>query len=397
MLSGDLINLSLRQIYRNRRRYRGAIIGISLGIAVLITVLTIGESVESTLGKNLEILGTATIVKATWDFGRTQRWHYGQYYLSDVASLEAIPEVTAVAPVVWAWDSNVLRKKKKTSARLFGINPTFFRVLYLPVGQGRELTDEDVALKRHVCIIGDKIEEKLFQPEENKIGERIAFQGMTFEIVGLLGVSEEKEFRETILLPISTARAKFSGMHEIGNVYVRAQSWDSVARVHKEVDTVLKRNQPDYAAAISVQSFTERIKAIQTIVFVFKFFLFAAIIVTLILGALGIMNVMLAVVSERTKEIGLRKAVGATESMILYQFMCEALCVGLLGATAGIVMGATAVHVLSDMLGIQGGQGIFLVSLGGSVFIGVLLGVISGAFPARRASRLDAVDAMRFE
>lgn len=397
MLVSDLVKISLRQIYRNKRRYRGAILGTSLGIAGLITVLTIGDSVESALGANLEVLGNATIVKATWHWRKTPQWHVGQYYQRDIDDVKKLPGVLSVASAVWQNDPNIASGQRKTAGRLSGIGPEMFDVMGLSVFMGRPITPEDVRERRSVCIIGQNVWDKLFPKNQDPLGKMIIIQNLSFEVIGVLGGTEDPDFLDTVILPISVARSKFSGMQEIRDIYIRAKNWDIVEGLAAQVAAQLRVNQPGYVESMHVRYFKERIEAIQRIVFIFKFFLYSAIVVTLLLGGLGITNVMLAVVKERTTEIGLRKAVGATDSMIISQFLCESLSVSLIGAVVGIVSGAVAVEVLKGVLHTAAAYHVFIFSVVGSVLLAIFLGVVSGVVPARTAGKLDPVEAMRFE
>ncbi len=392
----DLIRISLRQIYRNRRRYRSAIIGTSLGIAGLLTVLTIGDSVETALGENLEMLGSATIVKAKWDYGRTQRWHRGQYRFSDVEDLRKLPYVLSAAPAIWSQGRISYRKKKK-EVFLVGAGGDFFKTIHLPVSRGRPLTAEDNEKHRSVCVIGLNIRDYLFGEDANPVGESIVLSGLSFEIVGLTEGAEDPDYRDSVLIPITVAAAKIPRMGKIKDIYVRAANWDVVEELQSMVGQVLERNHEGYETSMSVTYYKERIAAIQAIVFTFKFFLYAAIVVTLLLGAAGITNVMLSVVRERTTEIGLRKAVGATHYLIIYQFLCEALSVSVIGSAIGIGAGIASVKILSDVLQIQPEYNVFMSAILASAVISLLIGVTSGVLPAVRAGRLDPMEAMKFE
>jgi putative ABC transport system permease protein len=215
--------------------------------------------------------------------------------------------------------------------------------------------------------------------------------------VGILGGAEDPDYLQTVLIPISTAKSKLQGMSEIRDLYIRSKDWDSVPRVSADVSKILKSNQTGYEDSLLVNYYPERIKSIQTIVFIFKFFLYAAIFVTLILGGIGIMNVMLSVVAERTREIGLRQAVGATEDMIILQFLFESFSVSMIGAILGILAAIVAVNGLEALLRISSGKMTLLISMMMSVVVGTLLGVLSGLIPAKKAGKLNAVDAMKFE
>jgi putative ABC transport system permease protein len=398
MLTEDLVRLALRQIFRNRRRYRGAIIGTTLGIAGLITVMTIGDSVESILGMNLEILGSATIIKAQWHHRSAVSWHQGEYFITDVEDLKKLPGVAQVSPAVWGYPITVAyHRYKKTDVRVGGVEPSLFRAIHLPTASGRRITDDDVTSLRHICIIGENVVRSLFPNGEPPLGKLVVIDGISFEVVGILGGAEDVGYLDTALVPISVARAKLRGMHPIRHIYVRGKNWDIVPELFHSVRDVLKKNQPGFAESMSIECYPERIAAIQRVVALFKFFLYSAIVITLVLGGLGITNIMLALVKERTTEIGLRKAVGATEEAIVLQFLWESLSVSLVGALAGIVMGMVSVEVLGWFLDAEISYKVFLFSVVSAVIIGVLLGVASGVLPAKTAGRLDAVEAMRFE
>jgi putative ABC transport system permease protein len=395
MLLIDLLETSLRQIYRNKRRYKGAVIGTALGIAGLIVVATIGESVESAIGRNLEMLGSATIVKAAWDH-RSQTWHKGQYHESDVIQLRQLSGIMQVAPTTWKAREQIDFQKSNFKARIGGVEANFFETLHLPVAKGRSILPPDVKERRQVCVIGETIEKEFF-PDGHAIGNGILVQGLSFEIIGILGGTEDPEYMETVLIPLSVAKTKLRHMTEITDIYIRAIDWDAAPQVHQAVSSLLRRNHPGYAEAMQITYYADRISAIKTVALIFKLFLYGAIIVTLILGGLGITNVMLAIVNERTREIGLREALGATEIMIMRQFLCESLAVSLVGAVIGIAVGIMMVQTLNSVIGTYANNSVFLVSILTAVAIGIILGVVSGLIPARRAGRLNAVEAMKFE
>ncbi len=172
LLASDLIALSLRQIYRNRRRYKGVVIGIALGLAGLVTVLTMGNSVETDLGSNLELLGTATILKATWDFDRSERWHHGSYSQKDIDDLRRLPGVAGATPVVWIGYAVASQfEHRAENVRLLGVEPAFHWICHVPVAVGRPINEEDVKLRKSVCVIGQNMHEESVPREQRSSRE----------------------------------------------------------------------------------------------------------------------------------------------------------------------------------------------------------------------------------
>ncbi|MGD9817625.1 MAG: ABC transporter permease [Desulfomonilaceae bacterium] len=396
MQTADLATVALRQIYRNKRRYKAVLIGIALGIAGIIIILTMGGAVESDLGSNLELLGSATIVKAYFDYSKSPKKHGGQYFQKDVEDLEKLPGVRHVSPAVFS-SYPVSYNLKKIPARLLGVDEKFFDTIHIPMAQGRRITEDDVAWKNNVCVVGSTIVRILMEDEPDPLNKQIFIGGHYFRIVGIIGGVEDPSFMESILIPLSVARSRFPGMYEIKDIYVRAINWDVIEDLEQKVYEVLVNNQPGYSEAMEVRVFSERIKTIKRAALIVKLFVYAALIVIVILGGLGITNVMLAAVRERTKEIGLRKAVGATEEMIMNQFLVEAVTLSLVGALIGIITGTISVEILKIVLKTSPSYSMFILSVIGGVIFGFVLGISSGYLPARKASKLDAAEAMRFE
>ena len=397
MLASDLVTIALRQVYRNKRRYNGVLLGISLGLAGLMTVLTIGDSVQTDLGRNLEVLGSATVIKAAWDFDRAPKWHHGQYFTRDIEDIRHLPGVYDACAVVWNYMPYSHNDKKVGNNRVMGVDPRFFDTVFMPVSKGRKFTEDDISHRKSVCIIGTNILKRLFNKGESPLGKEIFVGGYTFRVVGIMGGMEDPLYLDTILIPITVARSRYAKMYKLRDIYIRAVNWDIVPKLHNDIYNLLRRNQPGYANAIQVVHYPEALKTLKSAVLLVKLFLYAAAVVTLLLGGLGITSVMLAAVRERTTEIGLRKAVGATDRMIMSQFLLESVCISLLGVVIGSLVGLVTINVLEIVFNIVAAYKVLLASLMGGILFGVVLGILSGLIPAGKASRLDAADAMRFE
>lgn len=397
MRGGDLFQIAVRQAFRNKRRYKNVLIGLALGVSGLVTVLTMGDSVEQDLGTNLELLGAATVVKAMWDFDSCRRWHHGEYSQKDVRDLESVPGVTRVAPAVWKVNVPIWINENKMRARVMGVEENFFEAINVSVSVGRRINPLDNARRRSVSVIGRAVAKQLFGSPSAAMDQLVFIDGHSFRIVGVVGGVNSQEFERTIFIPLNVARSRIAHMLKIRDIYIRAINWDMVPHVQRKALQVLTGNQPGYSEAMYVRYYPERIKTIQNTVLLVKLFIWASIGVTILLAGLGVTSVMMAAVRERTKEIGLRKAVGATESMVMAQFLVESVIISLTGAFIGLALGFGAVEALKHYLKIEPQYEFFILSLICTVVLGISLGVITGLAPARKASQLTTVDAMRFE
>jgi putative ABC transport system permease protein len=220
---------------------------------------------------------------------------------------------------------------------------------------------------------------------------------MTITVVGTLGGIQHTDIKRGVFVPISVAQNLFQGLTSIKDIYIRTSNWNEVERVRHEVIDALNKSHKGYEGGIRVIHFPKRIEKVKGTVYLVKLFIWAALGVTVVLGGLGITNVMLAAVQDRTREIGLRKALGAKEELILLQFLTESGLISLFAGAIGVAAGILSVQLLKEPLGVD----VSNIMMFSSVFAGLLfticLGVVSGLYPSIRASRLDSVTAMRFE
>jgi putative ABC transport system permease protein len=397
MVLADLLSISFRQIARNQRRYQGVLAVIAVGIAGLAVVPPMGNAIELKIGTNLELLARATILEAGWDFEKRTRWHHGEFRLSDVDDLRSLPLTGAVTAFVRTGDQTFYRKGVRAQGRLMGVEGNFFSTFHIGVSQGRELDASDMSAAKHVCVLGRSIVLDLFPDSSSPLGESLLIEGLTCTVVGVLGGVEDRDYDSTVLLPIMVARAHFFPSDKISGMYVRARNWHVVADLRDLVFDVLARNHPAYAETIEIQYYPEKVRTIHRIEFLVKLLLYSGLGATLVLGGLGIANLMQVSVQERTAEIGLRKALGATDEEVLLQFLAEAAAISLVGTVLGLIVGIAAIVVMDIGLDMAPHHGIMVLAAAVSLVIGISLGIVAGLVPARKAGLLDPVEAMRFE
>jgi len=323
----DLLLISSRQVFRMRRRYRGPLIGATLGVAALIAVVTLGDLIQRSIGSNLSILGGATIIKVNINLDKQEYSEDPREFSDqDMGILRHIPGTVTVASSVYSWWPTRLeftasyRGKDYEWVRIMGIDPAFFNLTaFLPIAQGRQFTDDDVKNVRNVCIIGNELKDWFFEKNESPLGKTILAGDIYCEIVGVLGKPDDYLLDETVLVPISTARMKLKGMQAVRRLSVLPIDVYAVEQVKDQVRSTLVARRATYPYEVYYDK--ERVAIILTILRIFKLFVYTAVAATLILSGIGVANVMLATVRERTPEIGLRKAVGATNFEIATHFL----------------------------------------------------------------------------
>ncbi|MFH0959395.1 MAG: ABC transporter permease [Pseudomonadota bacterium] len=397
MVIVDLLIISSRQVIRNRGRYQAVLLAVALGLAGLTILLTMGDSIEKKIGQNLELLGKATIIKAGWDFDKKVRWHHGEFNDKDLNALRSLHGVIWVAPFVKRRDQIFATGNSSTKGQIVGVDHNFFPALLLSLSKGQEITEEDVSLRKPVCVMGRAIAQELFGGEATPVGRSFTSHGILCEVAGLLGGVEDHEFSHSIFIPISLAKAVFPDIDRTEGIYLRAQDWDSVHQTSKDIRQILKTNHQGYADALAIEYFPEKIKTIGQVRFWVKFLLYIGIFASVALGGLGIMNLMIVAVQERTTEIGLRKAVGASDRAILAQFLLEAVGISLVGIFLAFFLALIFTLLLWLLFAMTPSWSAFALAtvVGGA--LGVSVGAMAGFAPARTASCFDPVTAIRFE
>ena len=398
MKTEDLVVLAWRMVLRNHQRYRTVMIAIALGTLGFIVIRTLGDSVEQKVSDNLELIGGATVLRAEW-YDRKYRYHLGEYRHDHVEKLTQIPGLLVVTTVrSTKRDQELLwgRQKRKQSQLTF-IDQYFWRTQSAQLAAGRLIDSTDVMQQKRVCVIGRDIMNELFHEGVNPLGEKVSVDGYSYEVVGTLDGIQPDEVSKSIFIPISLADNHISHLRQLVQLFLRVDSYENVESVRDKVEQTLKISNPEYAAGVRVLIYAHRLDRVKFIILVIKLFIYGALVVIFILGKAGLTNIMFSAVQERTREIGLRKAVGASDQMIRAQFILESVLVSLLAGVVGTLGGILFVGVLSGLLELDVSNYVISVSIWIDVSFTVAIGVAAGFYPSLQASRLDIVTAMRFE
>jgi putative ABC transport system permease protein len=399
---GDALILALREIRRNMMRASLTTLGVIIGVAAVIAMVTLGNgatvSVTSSigsLGRNLLILspGTRRMGGAQSDAS--------PFDPGDVDAIRRdIGSLRAVAPAAMRSEIAVAGNQNHPT-QITGTDNSYFDARDWPLAQGRIFTDAEIRSGRPACVIGQTIRATLFG-SQNPLGANVRVRDVPCDIVGVLTAKGQSTFGQDqddlVVMPIRAVQRRLAGNNNVGTIWVAAERAEDVPKIKNDLTVLMRERRhlspgtPDDFQANDMAQITQ---IMQTTTGILTIFLSAVAAVSLIVGGIGIMNIMLVSVTERTREIGIRLAIGARERDVLTQFLVEAVRMSALGGLVGILLGLGASAVGTHFLKIPFVPSAGIVALAFMFSAGI--GVAFGYFPARRAARLDPIEALRHE
>ncbi|PIP13461.1 MAG: MacB family efflux pump subunit [bacterium (Candidatus Stahlbacteria) CG23_combo_of_CG06-09_8_20_14_all_40_9] len=413
LISG--ITSGYKGLLSNKMRSFLTILGIVIGVAAVIGMLGVGEGAKSQITSQIEKLGSNVLIvypiraeskeEALEWRGRSKGLIHG-----DASAIkEKISAVNEVAPQIRTQE-RVRYLDKYWDTRLLGTSPSYQTIRSLEMDEGRFFAQEELDSWAKVCIIGKTVKEELFG-NEYPVGKDIKVRDERFTVIGVLkekGRVGWEDFDDQILIPFTTAQKRFTGDDKVQTIFVQAKSSEATDTAAKQVETLLTARH-NKVVDFRVRSQEEFRQTIEQTVSTFKLMLAGIAAISLIVGGIGIMNIMLVSVTERTREIGIRKAVGAKRRDILVQFLIESVVLAFAGGVIGILLGVIFANTLGNMMvgagafgprHLLGGGGQSVVTLSSillAFFFAVGVGIFFGMYPANKASKLDPVEALRYE
>jgi len=397
-----------RALLRNKMRSFLTVLGVIIGVGAVIAMVALGEGAKkrvqdafASMGADLLIVlpGSTSRGGSFGGFGSmpTLTW-------DDVRAIQTeLSTVRAASPQLRS-NAQVLSEDTNWTTGVAGVSPAYFSIRSWPTALGTIFSDSDVDGANKVIVLGNTVTEKLFGPGVDPTGRTVRVKNIPFVVVGVLAKKGQspmgQDYDDTVLVPYTTFQAKIQGGLQkfvSGSVMVGAQPGQA-ARAERQIADLLRDRHhilPGADDDFSIRNLTEMASSQEESTKTFTTLLAAIAAVSLAVGGIGIMNIMLVSVTERTREIGLRMAVGAKPRHVLLQFLVEALSLSAAGGLIGVGMGVGVAKTLASQLGwpVLIRMDIVLVSV---VFSG-LVGVAFGLYPAMKASRLDPIDALRFE
>jgi putative ABC transport system permease protein len=411
----DIFGQTLRTLWGHKLRSFLTMFGIAWGVFSLLLLVGLGEGFRSgnkkqfdTLGENVMFIWSGRAPALEGSFTSLRQYYLTERDYNDI--LRECHSVGAAAPSISRGDIRAVSDFYQASGQINGVPAKFNQIRYLPIKEGRWLNEMDVAQKRAVIVLGDEVERTLF-PGRPSVGSTILLNGVQFEVIGTLkrvGHGDDNNLNLRSFVPFSTMREYFRPLNvgeapdviSMINYQPKSRAVHELAR--QEVHQVIARNHgfdPNNVDSFDEWDTVKTVDQIGKIFDAMNAFLGSVGLVTLGLGAIGIINIMLVAVADRTREIGLRKALGATNASIMFQFFVEGAFLTVLSGTFGILAAAGIMAVLS---GVSLGEGFDppkLVASTAALAVTALAiaGVAAGLYPARRAAMLQPVEALRKE
>ncbi|HVM59415.1 MAG TPA: ABC transporter permease [Verrucomicrobiae bacterium] len=399
------VRMALRALRRNKLRSTLTALGIIIGVGAVIAMVGIGNGAKSQVETQIASLGQNVILifAGNWNSsGVRSGWGgAGTLVVDDALAIgREIPAVTCVSPEVRDRDQ-VLANGLNWYTQVLGEGPDYLQIRDWPLDSGAMFTDLDVRGTTKVCVIGKTIANQLF-PDEDPVGQTLRIRDMPFKVLGVLhpkGLSVmNTDQDDVILVPYTSLMKRISKRTNIGSIIVQSSSSAASFEVQRAISDLLRQRHrlgPDRDDDFTIRGQQEIADAFTATSRIMTVLLGAIASVSLIVGGIGIMNIMLVSVTERTREIGIRMAVGAHGKDILLQFLIEAITLSSLGGLIGIALGIGSAKLLSALAGwptLVSPTSVMLAFL-----FSAAVGVFFGFYPARKAANLDPIDALRYE
>jgi putative ABC transport system permease protein len=406
MKSSNLLKLAFKSVVKNKMRSLLTMLGIIIGVGAVIVMVAIGEGAQQQIEDRINGLGTNLIIVAP-GAAMTAGVNQGQGTFSrltledyDKLNNEAV-QVSGISPVVMNMNQ-IIGGGRNWRARIMGVSEDYLEMRNWPLASGSSFDEAEVRAVRKVAILGKTVAENLF-PGEDPVGQQIQIRDIPFQVIGVLsekgqGAAGEDQ-DDLVLAPYTTVYNRLAGQRAfIGQIMASAYNANDIPAAQAEISAIMReahgleqgeaddftvRNQADLA-----ETFTATTEVMSTL-------LAAIASISLLVGGIGIMNIMLVSVTERTREIGIRLAIGARGGDVLTQFLVEAIVLSLLGGIVGVIVGYASTQIVASQTGWS--TVIEPTTVGIALGFSAAVGIFFGFYPARKASALNPIEALRYE
>ena len=402
------VPIAFRSLIANKLRAGLTMLGIIIGVAAVIALVAAGAGAQAQVAERFESLGSNLLVISPGftAFRGVSRGASAQSLTND--DVEAIAQlatsVSAIAPEYSTQSQQVVYFNKNTQTEVLGVTPEYHAVREWQIDRGRFIESLDLANQAKVAVLGVTVAEELFGELVDPLGKMIKISRQNYEVVGILaskGVGGFQNLDDQVFIPLSTAQIKFGGAgnRSLRAINVQVASADQLERAQAELTAILRARHglaQSQSDDFMIQNQAQIVETVQETAGTFAVLLASIAAISLLVGGIGVMNIMLVSVTERTREIGIRKAVGARRSDIMAQFLVEAMVLCLLGGLIGVLAGYGGARVITPLLG--GSRAIVTPdSVAMALGVSIAVGLFFGLYPAGRAAALRPIDALRYE
>jgi putative ABC transport system permease protein len=402
----SILRIAFRALARNKVRSALTALGVIIGVASVIAMIALGSGARAAIDAQIQSTGTNVVYVSSGSWNRPGAAHGGigtvqTLTLEDATAIrDQVATVGRLTPVVRG-RAQVVAGNQNWNTSIEGGNEDYLVVRNWPIAEGANISPRDVLLADKVCLLGDTVAKTLF-PGDDPVGQVIRVKNLPFRVIGVLAPKGQGQWGQDqddiVIAPYTTIQKKLLGITYIHQVMISAVRADAVETTAVDVTRLLRerhRIQNPEEDDFSVRTVEEMAQTRSQLAQTMTGLLMSVASVSLLVGGIGIMNIMLVSVTERTREIGLRMAVGARTRDILSQFLTEAVSLSLLGGLAGIALGVIVSQLITHSLGwpVEITAGSVLIAFAFSAAVGIFF----GWYPARKAASLDPIEALRYE
>ena len=401
----NLLKVAIKSILKSRMRSLLTALGIIIGVAAVVVMVALGDGAQiqveqqiSSLGSNLIIIFPGSISSGGIRMGAGS---INRFTMEDVKKIqEEATLIKAVTPIVRT-GGQVIGGVGNWSTQIQGVAPNFLEIRDWPLASGSFFTDKDMISRAKVAVLGQTIVKQLF-PDEDPIGQQIRIRNVPFRVIGVLTAKGQSAMGtdqdDIIFAPATTVLDRLVGGIYINYIQASAVSTDQIDAAQQQLVTIMREAHhlnPGEDNDFTVRNQTEITEAATETSKILTILLASVAGVSLIVGGIGIMNIMLVSVTERTREIGIRLSVGARTSDVLIQFLTEAIVLSFAGGLIGVLLSFAVVFILNEYSGMMAVISPQIIAI--AVSFSALIGVFFGFYPARKAANLNPIDALRYE